>query len=201
MIDEVNADALISAGGVIDRSRAESIVESWQSYLEEHRDEITAIQLLGEARERRISFDDIQELADRISRPPHNWTTDIIWHAYEAVHLNTVRHSDRHTLTDLVSLLRYTVGDDDELIPYADRVRERYTAWRAQQVQAGTYFTEIQRWWLDRMVAVIASSAGITTDDLGKAPFNERGGVDGALRDLGDQAADLLANLNSELTA
>ena len=60
-------------------------MESWQAYLEEHRDEITAIQLLSEARDRRISFDDIQELADRIARPPYNWTPDVIWDAYVAL--------------------------------------------------------------------------------------------------------------------
>ena len=201
VIDEVNADKLIAAGGVVDTSRARSVVESWQAYLEQHRDEITAIQLLGEARERRIDFADIQELADRISRPPHNWTTDFIWAAYEAIDVGRVRHSDRHTLTDLVSLLRYTVGVDNELVPYADRVRERYAAWLAQQHQSGVNFTETQRWWLDRMVEVIANSAGITAADLDEAPFTERGGVDGALRDLGDQAADLLENLNAELTA
>ncbi|MBO1756674.1 DEAD/DEAH box helicase family protein [Allobranchiibius sp. CTAmp26] len=201
VIDEVNADALISAGGVVDTGRARSVVESWEAYLEQHRDEITAIQLLGEARVRRINFADIQELADRISRPPHNWTPDIIWSAYETLYIDRVRHSDRHTLTDLVSLLRYTVGADDELVPYADRVREQYVAWLAQQEQAGTNFTEAQRWWLDRMVEVIANSAGITAEDLDDAPFTERGGVDGALRDLGDQAADLLENLNAELTA
>ncbi|UIJ35125.1 DEAD/DEAH box helicase family protein [Allobranchiibius sp. GilTou73] len=201
VIDEVNADALISAGGIIDTGRARSVVESWEAYLEQHRDEITAIQLLGEARVRRINFADIQELADRISRPPHNWTPDIIWSAYETLYIDRVRHSDRHTLTDLVSLLRYTVGADDELVPYADRVREQYVAWLAQQEQAGTNFTETQRWWLDRMVQVIANSAGITAKDLDEAPFTERGGVDGALRDLGDQAEDLLENLNAELTA
>ena len=91
----------------------------------------------------------------------------------------------RRTATDLVSLLRYTVGLDAELVPYADRVQERYAGWLAQQSQAGVDFTDGQRWWLDRMVSVIASSAGITPDDLDSAVFAERGGVDGALRDLG----------------
>jgi type I restriction enzyme R subunit len=201
VIDEVNADTLVEAGGVIDTSRARSIVDSWRAYLDEHRDEITAIQLLGEARERRIAFADIQELANRISRPPHNWTADILWNAYEVLYASRVRHSDRHTLTDLVSLLRYTVGVDDELVPYADRVRERYAGWLAQQKQHGTEFSDNERWWLDRMVEVIAASAGITAEDLDEAPFTERGGVDGALRDLGDRAGTLLDDLNMELTA
>ena len=200
-IDEVSKDTLVDAHGVIDTSRARSTIESWRAYLEEHRDEITAIQILTEAREHRISFHDIQELADRIARPPHNWTPDYIWSAYEVIDGSKVRPSSATTLTDLVSLLRYTVGADDELVPYADRVRERYAAWLAQQEQVGVTFTDSERWWLDRMVEVIASSAGIEPADLDEAPFTERGGVDGALRDLGDRAAALIDELNAELTA
>lgn len=100
-----------------------------------------------------------------------------------------------------MSLLRYTVGLDSELVPYAARVQERYAAWLAQQQQAGTEFSPLERWWLDHMVDVIASSAGITIDDLDQSPFIDKGGVDGALRDLGDRAGDLLDELNAELTA
>ncbi len=85
VIDEVTADTLLDAHGVVDTSKAKSVVESWRAYLDEHRSEITAIQLLAEARERRVSFGDIKELADRIARPPYNWTPDIIWNAYGAL--------------------------------------------------------------------------------------------------------------------
>lgn len=201
VIDDVNADTLLEAGGVVDTSRARSIVESWQAYLDENRNEITAIQLAYEAGGKRIDFAFIQDLAIRIERPPYNWTPDIIWNAY--VTLGTPeRHTSPHrTVTDLVSLLRLTVGTDDELVPYADRVQEKYATWLVQQAGAGVHFTESERWWLDRMVQVIAGSAGITAEDLDESPFTERGGVDGALRDLGDRAGDLVEELNMELTA
>jgi type I restriction enzyme R subunit len=201
VIDEVSADVLLDAYGVVDSSKAKSVVESWRAYLEEHRAEITAIQLLTEAKERRISFSDIKELADRIARPPYNWTPDIIWNAYVALDPQFAAKSDHRTLTDLVSLVRFTVGVDDKLVPYVARVKERYAAWLAQQEQAGVTFTAAERWWLDNMVKVIANSAGIRTEDLDDAPFIERGGTDGALRDLGDRAAELIDELNSELTA
>jgi len=201
IIDDVNTDTLIDAYGVVDTDRARTVVESWKTYLDEHRDQITALQLLQESRERRVAFADIQELADRIQRPPYNWTPDLLWNAYATIDTDRVRRSDHHTLTDLVSLLRFTVGVDDQLVPYADRVRERYAGWLFQQQQAGVQFSDTERWWLDRMVDVITTSAGITPDDLDHAPFNERGGVDGALRDLGDHAGDYLDQLNTELTA
>ena len=201
VIDEVSRDRLIDAQGVVDTSRARSIVESWSEYLKDHRDEITAIQLVQEARDRRVAFADIAELADRIARPPRSWTPDLLWQAYEVVVSDKVRHSDRHTVTDQVSLLRFALGTDDELVPYAERVRERYAGWLAQQEQAGGTFSDSERWWLDRMVEVIASPAGISAEDLDAAPFTERGGADGAGRDLGHRAATLIEQLNKDLTA
>jgi type I restriction enzyme, R subunit len=68
VIDMVSVDVLLDAHGVVDTARARSIVESWQQYLIDHRDEITAIQLMQEARERRVSFAQIQELANGRTR-------------------------------------------------------------------------------------------------------------------------------------
>ena len=202
IIDEVSVDVLLDAYGVVDVDRARSVVESWRAYLEEHRDEITALQVVYEApRVHRIAFADLRELAERIQRPPHNWTPDLLWNAYAAIEVGRVHRADRHTVTDLVSLLRFTLGVDEELVPYVSLVEQRYAAWLAQQEQAGAVFTEKQLWWLDRIADVIAVSAGITDEDLDEAPFAERGGIDGAVRDLGAQAGVFVQQLNAELTA
>lgn len=202
LIDEVSEDVLLDAHGVVDTSKAKSVVESWEAYLKEHRAEITAIQLLSEAKGRRISFSDIQELADRIARPPHNWTPDTLWNAYVALETKHTGAAATHrTLTDLVSLVRYTVGVDDKLVPYADKVHNKYATWLAQQEQAGVTFTETQRWWLDNIADVIAVSAGVDAHALDSSPFIENGGTDGVLRDFGAEAGALIEELNTELTA
>lgn len=202
LIDEVSEDVLLDAYGVVDTSKAKTVVESWEAYLNEHRAEITAIQLLSEAKGRRISFSDIQELADRIARPPHNWTPDTLWNAYVALGTKHTGAAATHrTLTDLVSLVRYTVGVDDKLVPYADKVHNKYATWLAQQEQAGVTFTETQRWWLDNIADVVAVSAGVDVHALDSSPFIENGGTDGALRDLGAEAGALIEELNTELTA
>jgi type I restriction enzyme R subunit len=203
VIDEVSVDLLLDARGVVDVELAREVVQSWSQYLVEHRNEITALQVLyGRPGNRpRVTFAELRELAERIKRPPHNWTPDLLWRAYEAIDASRVRHADRNTVIDLVSLVRFTVGVDDALVPYAHKVRERYAAWLTQQQQNGAVFTDRQRWWLDRIADVIATSAGITADDLDNAPFTERGGIDGALTDLGSMAGEYLATLNQELTA
>jgi type I restriction enzyme R subunit len=202
VIDEVSIDVLLDAHGVVDQDRARSVVKSWRAYLEEHRAEIAAIQMLFEQPQTaRVTFAELRELADRIQRPPYNWTPELLWTAYSALEGSRVRHGDRRPVTDLVSLMRFALGVDSELVPYADKVRERYAAWLAQQQQAGVVFTERQRWWLDRVADVIATSVEIKIEDLDNAPFAERGGVDGALRDLGDDTSRYLELLNEELTA
>lgn len=125
----------------------------------------------------------------------------MIWAAYEQIDVGRVQHRDKPRLTDVVSLVRYTLGADNELVPFAYTVQKRYVGWLSAQEQAGTVFSDTQRWWLDRMVDVVSNSASITADDLDEAPFDERGGIDGALRDLGDNAGALLDQLNQELTA
>jgi hypothetical protein len=83
----------------------------------------------------------------------------------------------------------------------AEQVHQRYAGWLAQQSQAGVTFSAVEQWWLDKMVEVIAVSAGISPDDLDNAPFTERGGVDGAICDLGPSAATIIDQLNTNLTA
>ena len=197
--DEVSVDVLLDAHGEVDLTKAGSVIESWHAYLRENRDEIAAIQLMGDAR--RVGYADIKALAADIALPPRSWTADVIWSAYAAVEVGRVRHGEKRTLTDLVQLLRFSLSLDEELVPYAERVRERYAGWLAQQEQAGASFSPSERWWLDRMVEVVAVSAGITVQDLRGSPFTERGGVDGAVRDLGARAGSLIETLNQELTA
>lgn len=204
VIDEVSIDVLNEAYGVQRTERAKEIVESWREYLNEHRAEITAIQLMFEAKGRGISFAQIEELKERIARPPYNWTVDLIWNAYlslEVEYRGRPESRDRHTVTDLISLLRLEAGVDDALMPYSEQVEARYANWLTRQDQAGVLFTEIQRWWLDKMMQIIASSAELGAHDLENAPFDERGGIDGALRDLGDDAGAIIEELNRELAA
>ncbi|SDH80229.1 type I restriction endonuclease subunit R [Agrococcus jejuensis] len=204
VIDEVSRDSLIDAHGVVDPDAARETITSWRAYLAAHRDEISAIQLMFDVKGRGIAFGHVNELAERIKRPPHNWTVDYIWSAYLSLgveHRGLAETRNRHTATDLISLLRYETGIDDALIPYADLVKSRYVNWLARQAQSGVEFNVSQRWWLDKIMQIVAVSAGITAEDLDNAPFDERGGVDGALRDLGDAAGELVEELNRELTA
>jgi type I restriction enzyme R subunit len=204
LIDETSKDMLIDTGFSKDATdRARATVESFRQFIEEHKDEITALQILYNrpygARE--LTFAEVKELAEAIGLPPRRWTPERLWGAYETLEKSKVRGSTRSVLTNLVSLVRHAIGQEDELVAFPDQVAERYARWLTQQEQAGRAFTHEQRGWLDRIRDHIATSLRISAEDFEYTPFAERGGVGGAHRAFGDELGTLLDELNAELVA
>jgi type I restriction enzyme, R subunit len=64
-------------------------------------------------------------------------------------------------LTDIVSLVRYTLQQDDELVPFQDQVEQRFAGWLATQEQQGTKFTPEQMQWLNWMKENVAAEIRI----------------------------------------
>ena len=78
-----------------------------------------------------------------------------------------------------MSLVRFALHQDDELVPYAEQVRERFADWMAQQANRGREFTAEQVRWLEMMRDHIATSLEIDTGDFDYAPFAEEAGWGG----------------------
>jgi type I restriction enzyme R subunit len=201
MIDATSADELIEAGYSKDATdRARETVESFERFVEENKDEIAALQVLYSRPHReRLTFAQIKELANEIAKPPRQWTPDRLWQAYEALDRSRVRGSGRRVLTDLVTLVRFALHEDAELVPFPDRVAERYRAWLLQQENHGREFTPEQRAWLERIRDTIASSLGVGREDLAGPGFAERGGLGKAVELFGEELDPLLAELTEVL--
>jgi type I restriction enzyme, R subunit len=78
-------------------------------------------------------------------------------------------------LTDIVSLIRYALHQEDELIPFPDKVKARFTNWVAQQENNGRKFTPDQMRWLEMIRDHVATSVEITPDVFNYTPFAEQG--------------------------
>ena len=202
VIDEVSVDTLLTAGGVVDYDKARGVVASWKQFIEDNKDDIALIHLLySQPRGAKVTFRELSELMERIKRPPLTASLDLIWNSYQALDADRVRMSPRHTATDLVTLIRYTLEQDKVLVPFADIVEERYQRWLEVQKANGVTFTDAQLWWLERIKDTIVQSAQFSVDDLELAPFTERGGSDGIGRDLGSQALAIIESMNEALAA
>ena len=200
-LDETSADTVLEAGYSREATdRARETVESWEAFCAEHRDEITALQVLySQPYARRLTWAEVRELADAIAAPPRGWTPDKLWEAYEALDRARVRGSGQRVLTDLVSLVRVALHHEDELVPYPDLVHERFRAWLLAQENAGRVFTPEQLVWLERIAEHVAASLGISADDFSYVPFVGMGGLGKAGEVFGDDLGPLLDELNEVL--
>ncbi len=202
-IDEASTDTVLFAGYSAEgREKAASMISSFNSYIAEHRDQIRALEILysrpyGE----RLTFSQLKELVRAIERPPRQWTPEKLWQAYEMLDRSKVRGSGGQMLTDIVSLVRYTLQQDDELVPFREQAEERFSTWLAAQQQRGAVFTPEQRQWLEWMKDNIASELGITADSFEYTPFVEHGGIGKAYQVFGERLSPLMDELTEVLAA
>ena len=205
IIDVVTQDSLIEAGFSAEATeRAKSMVQSFEAFIAEHRDEITALQILyNRPVQAPLKFEDIRGLADTLHAPPHLLDESVLWQAYAALDKSKgegkVRGtSARRILTDLVSLVRYAMHQENELVPYPERVAANFKAWLAQQ---GSHFTSEQQHWLEMIRDHIAANLGIDSDDFEYAPFNKEGGLGRVHQLFGEDLPRVIEELNRELAA
>ncbi len=202
VIDTVSADQVLEAGfSAAAKQRAQGLVASFEAFIKEHKDEITALQVLySKPHRRRLTFEDIKALAEAIQAPPRQWTPERLWQAYETLFATRVRGAPGKVLTNLVSLVRFALSHD-ELVPYPDVVDERFDAWLVQQEQRGRRFTPEQRQWLEAIRDHVAANLEVRPEDLDLAPFVQRGGLGAAHRVFGAELKPLLDELTGVLAA
>ncbi len=197
-IDTVSQDTVLRAE--FSGAEADELTRSFREYIEEHRDEITALQVLYQRPySQRLSLDEIKALAAALQSPPRSWTPPRLWDAYRQLDQSRVRGSSQRVMADIVSLVRYAVGHEGELAPFAEQVEERFRGWLSTQEIAGREFTDEQRQWLEDIKDHIAGSVSIEPADLQHAPFVQRGGIGRAYQVFGDGLASLLEELNLAL--
>jgi type I restriction enzyme R subunit len=202
-IDIVSRDEVRFAGfDSSDESKLRSVVQSFEQFIREHKDEITALQLIySRPFKQRPTPAQLRELAQALERPPLSLPKERLWEAYRRLERSRVRGSMTSMLTDLVSLVRFALQQQDELHPFKQDVDARFAAWIAGQGRNGKRFTEEQRQWLEAIRDHIAASLTIEPDDFEFEPFVQRGGLGRARQVFGPQFQPLLNELNEVLVA
>jgi type I restriction enzyme, R subunit len=164
------------------------VIESFQSYIAQHKDEIAALSFFYQQpyQRRQLTFDMIEDLHAHLGRPPLMLTTERLWNAYARVQSTQVKGADRkRQLTDLVSLVRFALRMDGELAPFSDQVDRRFQEWIFRHnAQRGTAFTPEQTEWLRLMKDHIASSCSIRRDDFNHTELAAKGGLQKSLEPL-----------------
>jgi len=207
VIDNLSQDRVLHAGVSKDgRDRAANLVKSFEKFIEDNKDEITALQILySRPYKQRLTHEQLKELARAIERPKQPGLVPMpperVWQAYELLDKSKVRGSATKLMTDVVSLVRYAVHQEGELRPFKDIVHARFDGWLAGQEQNGRRFTDEQRQWLTAIRDHIAASVSIEQDDLELPPFSQWGGLGKAYKVFGTDLQPILEQLNEVLAA
>lgn len=206
LIDHINLDQVTFSGfSEHAETQAHKTIQNFSGYLKAHKEEIAALGFFyAQPYQRRaLTFDMIEELHEQLSRPPLMLTTERLWSAYARVRASQVKGADRkRQLTDLVSLVRFALGLDSELKPFADEVDRRFQAWIwRHNAKRGTSFTPEQTEWLRLMKEHIASSCSIRREDFDYAKLASKGGLQKAWGLFGKDLDTLMNEMNEELVA
>jgi len=206
VIDNVSIDEVVEEETGFSqeaKEKAKALVDSFEKFLNENRDEIDALQFFFSVPYReRLRFEDIKALAEAIKAPPRQWTPERLWRAYETLHADKVRGANaQRLLTDIVSLIRYALHQEEELVPYGEQVKARFDNWMAQQKTRGRSFTDDQKLWLAMIRDHIATSLAIDLDAFDLTPFVEKGGLGKAAQVFGGELKGIIQELNEALVA
>ncbi len=203
VIDEVTTDALVHAD--FDHQRAEQTISSFKAFIEEHRDELTALQILYNQPlgQQRLTYAAIRELVNAmLEKPPHLAVANV-WQAYKRLEASQVRGAPvDEQLTEVVSLVRYALGQTDTLEPIDAVVERRFNLWLGREKKAGREYNTEQEAWLRSIAAYLAANAEIAPRDFMEVPsLADQGGILGARQVLGNGLNEMLNELQEALVA
>lgn len=202
IIDHINPDEIVNMGWVKDNKiAAESLVNDFKAWIEEHKTEITALQIFyGQPYQRReLTYNMIRDLVEAIKTAKPKLAPLNIWRAFEQ--LEKVNGQPKNELMALVSLIRNISGIDKELTTYDKTVDKNFQDWVFKK-QAGTLkFTEEQMQWLRMIKDYVANSFHVGKDDFDLSPFNAVGGLGKYYQLFKEDYEKILNELNEVLAA
>nr|WP_294510673.1 DEAD/DEAH box helicase family protein [uncultured Bilophila sp.] len=207
VIDDMTPDAVREAG--FDLHEAQKRIDRFREFLSENADQITALQIIyGKPyAARRMTYAAITELHSALAAKPWHMDMATVWQAYRRMDIAEKKGKVRgipveKALTNIITLVRFAAGMDNELVPYSQRVEQLFNLWLGRQKKAGKAFSAEQLTWLGCVKEHLAANAEISLQDLGDVPeFSDRGGIFAARRFFGAELESMLDQLTESLVA
>ncbi len=200
VIDDVSRDVVISSA--FSPQQAATMTADFARFLAEHRDGLAALRLLYglPAATRRLTYASLEELRDAMLRPPWLLQPLSLWSAYRRLQGDRVRANPAKTLTDIVALVRFALGQAETLAPLSSDMAGRFNLWLGREGRAGRAYDQTQLGWLEAIRDHLTANIEVSVGDLQES-FAGRGGVLGARRAFGPRLDGLLEELQDALVA
>lgn len=203
IIDNTNPDTLLFAGFDIQKEEtADRVIRTFHEFIEENKDEIIALRILYSQtyRDRPMAIEKLKALYQKLRGK--GVTIERLWDCYVIKKPDKVKGSSTlRQLADLVSMIRFEMGQADSLQPFADKVNYNFQQWTFRRNAGAVHFTPEQMEWLQLVKDHIATSLSIQTEDLDLSPFDRKGGLGRFYEVFGEQYEAILTEMNRELVA
>lgn len=205
VIDTVNLDSVNFAGWDGDHEeKAAQAIQTFRQFIEDNKNEITALSIIYNQsyKARPLTLKMVKELYAVLQNPPYRLSTEILWRAYAIQDPDKIKEKNLvGKLADIVSLIRFELGQQTELTSFATEVSRRFRDWTLKKNAGHGHFTEEQMDWLRQIRDHVAVSMQITAEDLEYTPFDSKGGLGRFYQLFGDQYEELLEEINLALVA
>lgn len=202
IIDNVNLDTVLFADFDTKREEtADKIITSFREFIEENKNEIIALRIIYNQNysDRPMAIEQLKELYEKLCAKGVN--VERLWECYALKQPTKVKRGTMAQLTDLISIIRFEMGYEDNLSPFADRVNYNFMKWTLDKNAGAAHFTDEQMEWLRLIKEHIISSLSIEAEDLDLNPFDRKGGLGRFYEVFGERYEELLREMNIVLVA
>ncbi len=205
IIDDINIDTIEFSGW--SETREENIdatIKAFRDFIEENKTKIEALSIIynQQYKNKHLTKRMIAELYEIMCNPPHNFTVKKMWNCYYIKDSSKVRKSEVNQLIDIISIIKYELGQIDTLDSFATRVKLNFKNWMFKRNSSQGYqFNEEQTYWLQMIRDHIISSLSIEADDFEYAPFDTLGGLGKYYKLFKNDYLNILNEMNVALVA
>src|SRR5450432_1801186 len=194
IIDTINIDQITNIGWVKDQEAAAyQTIQDFTDWIENHKDEITALQIFYSQpyRRRELTYSLIKDLYEKIKIEKPALAPLLVWQAYSQ--LKQASGSAKNELIALVSLIRKVSGIDSKMTGFDKSVDRNFQDWVFKK-QGGTTtkFNEEQMQWLRMIKDYVASSFHVEKEDFELDPFNKQGGLGRMWQLFGERTDEII---------
>ena len=198
IIDDISEDSVIETR--FDNqsfTQAGTVIHAFKQFIDQTANELSALRILCKHPEEQgtLTEENLKELEKSLKAPPDVLTYESIWFAYQRRSPNSVR-GNVEQLTDLISLVRYAIGENAFLEPFKQTVNRRFVEWLR-----GKPITGEQQMWLEMVRDHIATSLDIRKSDFEYTPFAELGNGAKVYQLFGDDLNNILTDLTEKLVS
>ncbi len=198
ILDNINKDRVIETG-FDDESftQVSAVIQAFKQFIDQNINKLVALQILCRQPEAQgpPTEANLKALEEALQQHSISLSRESLWFAYKSRSPQNVRGNTEQR-ADIISLVRFVMGESAFLEPFSVSVNRRFGEWLADQT-----FTAEQHQWLEMIRDHIATSLDIRMGDFEYAPFAELGNGAKVYELFGDDLDEILKDLTEKLVS